>query len=122
MGQRQSSPAGSASRSLSGSQVKKVVFNGSPSEYSGPQSTKPGLFFLLENPPTFLQESQVLWRVLTVLSRVARMGKKEDGDGVVVSSLLLGLLVLERCLVLLLVVQRLIRPTRSFCGAVAVSS
>ena len=35
---------GSASRSLSGNQAKKVVFNGSPSEYVGPQSAKPGLF------------------------------------------------------------------------------
>ena len=34
----------SASRSLSGNQAKKVVFNGSPSEYVGPQSAKPGLF------------------------------------------------------------------------------
>ena len=44
VGQQQSSPAGSASRSLSGNQDKRVVFNGSPSEYSGPQSAKPGLF------------------------------------------------------------------------------
>ena len=35
---------GSASRSLSGNQANKVVFNGSPSEYSGPQSAKAGLF------------------------------------------------------------------------------
>ena len=35
---------GSASRSLSGNQANKVVFNGSPSECSGPQSAKPGLF------------------------------------------------------------------------------
>ena len=35
---------GSASRSLSGNQAKKVVFNGSPSEHFGPQSAKPGLF------------------------------------------------------------------------------
>ena len=35
---------GSASRSLSGNQAEKVVFNGSPSEYVGPQSAKPGLF------------------------------------------------------------------------------
>ena len=43
---------GSASRSLSGNQAKKVVFNCSPSEYSGPQSAKPGLF-LQENPPGY---------------------------------------------------------------------
>ena len=35
---------GSASRSLGGNQAKKVVFNGSPSECSGPQSAKPGFF------------------------------------------------------------------------------
>ena len=35
---------GSASKSLSGNQANKVVFNGSPSEYSGPQSAMPGLF------------------------------------------------------------------------------
>ena len=39
-----SGPAGSASRSLSGYQATKVVFNVSPSEYSGLQSAKPGLF------------------------------------------------------------------------------
>ena len=44
MGQQPSSPVGSASRSLSGNQANKVVFNGSPSEYSGPQPAKPGLF------------------------------------------------------------------------------
>ena len=32
------------SRSLSGNQAEKVVFNGSPSEYYGPLSAKPGLF------------------------------------------------------------------------------
>ena len=42
-GQQSSSPVGSASRSLSGNQANKVVFNGSPSEYFGPQSAKPGL-------------------------------------------------------------------------------
>ena len=71
VGQRQSSPAGSASRSLGGNGAKKVAFNGSPSEYSGLQSAKPGLFFLMENPPPFLQEPQVLWQVLTILSCVA---------------------------------------------------
>ena len=44
VGLRQSSPAGCASRSLGGNKAKKVVFNGSPSEYSGLQSAKPGLF------------------------------------------------------------------------------
>ena len=44
MGQQPSRHVGSASRSLSGSQANKVVFNGSPSEYSGHQSAKPGLF------------------------------------------------------------------------------
>ena len=50
----------------------------------------------------------VVARVLIVLSRVAVMGKEEDGDGVLMSSHLLGQFLLERCLVLLLVVRRLI--------------
>ena len=48
-----SSPVGSASRSLSGNQANKVVFNGSPSEYSGPQSAKPGLFSAAEPASVF---------------------------------------------------------------------
>ena len=43
-GQQPLRHVGSASRSLSGNQAKKVVLNVSPSEYFGPQSAKPGLF------------------------------------------------------------------------------
>ena len=43
-GQQPLRHVGSASRSLSGNQAKKVVLNGSPSEHFGPQSAKPGLF------------------------------------------------------------------------------
>ena len=44
---------GSASRSLSENHAEKVVFNGSPSESSGPQSAKPGLFFAGEPASAF---------------------------------------------------------------------
>ena len=44
-GQQPLRHVGSASRSLSGNQAEKVVFNGSPSEHFGPLSAKPGLFF-----------------------------------------------------------------------------
>ena len=51
---------GSASRSLSGNQAKKVVFNGSPSEYFGPQSAKPGLFSAGEPASAFEGTSGVV--------------------------------------------------------------
>ena len=91
---------GSASRSLSGNQANKVVFNGSPSEYSGPQSAKPGLFSAGE-PPPFLHKLQVLWQVLAVLSRDDGMEEEEAGEGVLellVPSHLLGNFLLNRCL------------------------
>ena len=53
MGQQPSRHVGSASRSLSGNHANKVVFNGSPSEYSGPQSAKPGLFSVGEPASVF---------------------------------------------------------------------
>ena len=61
-------------------------------------------FFLQENPPLFLQETQVLWQVLLC---VAGMGKVEDGVGVLVSMFPV-LCLLDRLPVLLLVVRRLI--------------
>ena len=51
---------GSASRSLSGNQAEKVVFNGSPSEYFGPQSAKPGLFSAGEPASAFEGSSGVV--------------------------------------------------------------
>ena len=50
---------GGASRSLSGNQAKKVVFNGSPSECSGPQSAKPG-FFSAGEPASAFEGSAVV--------------------------------------------------------------
>ena len=44
-------------------------------------------FCLQENPPLLLKDLQVLWQVLCC---VAAMGMVEDGDGVLVSSHLLG--------------------------------
>ena len=100
---------GSASRSLSGDQAKKVVFNGSPSEYFGPLSAKPGLFSAGE-PASLLKDLQVLWQVLFC---VAGMGMVEDGDGVLVPGLLV-LCLLQRCLALFLDMWSLILGTRSF--------
>ena len=120
VGQQPSSPVGSASRSLSGNQANKVVFNGFPSEYSGPQSAKAGLFSVGE-PASVLKEPQVLWQVLTILPFDAGMGKEEDGVGVLVSRLLV-LCLLERCLVLFLVMWSLILGTCSFAGAVTAPS
>ena len=51
---------GSASRSLSGNQAEKVVFNGSPSEYFGPLSAKPGLFSAGEPASAFEGSSGVV--------------------------------------------------------------
>ena len=51
---------GGASRSLSGNQANKVVFNGSPSEYSGPQSAKPGLSSAGEHASVFQGSTGVL--------------------------------------------------------------
>ena len=48
---------GSASMSLSGNQAKKVVFNGSPSERSGPQSAKP-CFFSAGEPASAFEGSK----------------------------------------------------------------
>ena len=58
-----SSSVGNASSFLNGIQAKRVSFDDPCAEISGPQSAKPGLFFL-ENPPPFLQ---VLWQVLMVI-------------------------------------------------------
>ena len=79
VGQQPSRHVGSASRSLSGNQANKVVFNGSL-----PQSAKPGLF-LQENPPLFFKDLQVLCQVLCC---VAGMGMVEAGVGVLFSRLL----------------------------------
>ena len=51
---------GSASRCLSGNQAEKVVFNGSPSEYFGPLSAKPGLFSAGEPASAFEGSSGVV--------------------------------------------------------------
>ena len=59
-GQQPLRHVGSASRSLSGNQAEKVVFNGSPSEYFGPQSAKPGLFSAGEPASAFEGSSGVV--------------------------------------------------------------
>ena len=51
---------GGASRSLSGNQAEKVVFNGSPSEHFGPQSAKPGLLSAGEPASAFEGSSGVV--------------------------------------------------------------
>ena len=51
---------GSAFRSLSGNQAKKVVLNGSPSEHFGPQSAKPGLFSAGEPASAFEGSTSVV--------------------------------------------------------------
>ena len=66
-GQQPLRHVGSASRSLSGNQAEKVVFNGSPSEYFGPQSAKPGLFSVREPASAFEGSSGVV--ACTVLRR-----------------------------------------------------
>ena len=59
-GQQPLRHVGSASRSLSGNQAEKVVFNGSPSEYFGPLSAKPGLFSAGEPASAFEGSSGVV--------------------------------------------------------------
>ena len=92
VGQRPSSPAGSACRSLSGNQAKKVVFNGSPSEYSGLQSAKPDLFSAGEPASVFTGTAGVV--AVTDNFVVRRWnGKVEDGiqvSGAVSSGKVLG--------------------------------
>ena len=63
---------GSASRSLSGNQAKKVVFNGSPSEYFGSQSAKPVLFSAGEPASAFEGSTGV----------VGRGGGRRGGPGI----------------------------------------
>ena len=60
MGQQPLRHVGSASNSLSGNQAKKVVLTGSPSEYFGPQSAKPGLFSAGEPASAFEGSSGVV--------------------------------------------------------------
>ena len=88
---------GSASRSLSGNQANKVVFNGSPSDYAGPPVSRAWPYYLQEKPPLSFKDMQVLWQVLWC---VAGMGKVDDGVGVLVSlfsGAVLLLVVLHRC-------------------------
>ena len=76
---------GSASRSLSGNQAKKVVFNGSPSEYVGPQSAKPDLFSAGEPASAFEGSTGVV--AGTVLRRWNGNGRgRRWGPGVQSSS------------------------------------
>ena len=81
---------GSASRSLSGNQAKKVVFNGSPSEYFGPQSAKPGLFSAGEPASAFEGSTGVV--AGTVLRRWnGNGGGRRWGPGVRSSSVAVSL-------------------------------
>ena len=75
---------GSASRSLSGNQAKKVVFNGSPSEYFGPQSAKPGLFSAGEPASAFEGSTGVVAGTGSLITRRwnGRGGGRQGGPGI----------------------------------------
>ena len=77
VGQQPSSPVGSASRSLSGNQANNVVFNGSPSECSGPQSAKPGLFSAGEPASVFAGTAGVVAGTGSLIMR--RWNRKGGG-------------------------------------------
>ena len=101
---------GSASRSLSGNQAEKVVFNGSPLEYLGPQSAKPGLFSAGEPASTFEGSTGVV--AGTVLRRWnGNGGGRRWGP---VSRVAGPVCLLERSLALFLVMWSLILGTCSF--------
>ena len=88
-GQQPLRHVGSASRSLSGNQAKKV-FNGSPSEYFGHQSAKPGLFSAGEPASAFEGPTGVV--AGTVLRRWnGNGGGRRWGPGVWSSSVAVSL-------------------------------
>ena len=76
---------GSASRSLSGNQAEKVVFNGSPSESSGPQSAKPGLFSAGEPASAFEGSTGVVAGTGSLIKRrwSGGGGGRQLGPGIV---------------------------------------
>ena len=89
---------GSASRSLSGNQAEKVVFNGSPSEYFGPQSAKPGLFSVREPASAFEGSTGVVAGTGSLIKRrwSGGGGGRQLGPGIVGSRSSPGAVFLEQ--------------------------